>query len=222
MSFFKKGLLYVLIISIPFLLIITSIRLVISPIYLEIEYRLPGFPSDIYGFSFDERMQFAKISANYLVNPAGIEFLANFKIKDGSPLFNDRELSHMQDVKILTTKVLALWKLLLILFTISLVILLMSNENKKFWSAILQGGWLTLALVAAIILGVLIDFDTLFTAFHRIFFTGDTWLFYLNDSLIRLFPERFWMDVFFFIGGFSILFASLAIYLGRKYSAKSI
>jgi len=87
-----------------------------------------------------------------------------------------------------------------------------------FWKSILNGGWLTIALVVGIVLMVLLNFNALFTAFHRVFFIGDTWLFYTSDSLIRLFPQRFWMDVFFFIGGLSLALSVLAIYLGRRFA----
>jgi integral membrane protein (TIGR01906 family) len=220
MKIIKGSLFYLLIICLPLLLIITSIRLVLSPLYLEVEYRLPGFPDDPYGFTFTERMHYAKLSAEYLVNPAGIDFLGNIKMKDGFPLYNARELSHMRDVKILTGNVLQFWYALIALYTISFLLFLTSKDTKKIWLAMMRGGWLTIALIATVILGVIIDFDALFTAFHRIFFTGDTWLFFLNDSMIRLFPEKLWMDVFFFIGGFSMLFAVLAIFLGRRFSRK--
>ena len=34
-----------------------------------------------------------------------------------------------------------------------------------------------------------------FTTFHRIFFAGESWIFPYSDTLIRLFPMRFWADV---------------------------
>jgi integral membrane protein (TIGR01906 family) len=62
---------------------------------------------------------------------------------------------------------------------------------------------------------VLVDFDGLFTAFHHLFFEGDTWLFYYSDSLIRLFPMRFWRDAFILTGGITILLALISA-LSRK------
>jgi uncharacterized membrane protein len=41
-----------------------------------------------------------------------------------------------------------------------------------------------------------VSFNALFTGFHSIFFEGDSWLFFYSDTLIRLFPLRFWRDVF--------------------------
>ncbi len=50
-------------------------------------------------------------------------------------------------------------------------------------------------LAAALILGVwgLIDFDGLFTAFHRVAFRNDLWLFPASDLLIRLMPLPFFV-----------------------------
>ncbi len=35
----------------------------------------------------------------YLVNNADISYLGDLKFEDGSPLYNERELNHMADVK---------------------------------------------------------------------------------------------------------------------------
>jgi hypothetical protein len=54
-----------------------------------------------------------------------------------------------------------------------------------------------LGLVAGV--GIVLNpevFWQFFTLFHQIFFTGDSWLFYYSDTLIRLFPIRFWEDAF--------------------------
>ena len=55
----------------------------------------------------------------------------------------------------------------------------------------------------------LLAFRAFFTAFHRVFFEGDTWLFHYSDTLIRLFPERFWQDAFLWLGGLSLLAGGL-------------
>jgi integral membrane protein (TIGR01906 family) len=40
-----------------------------------------------------------------------------------------------------------------------------------------------------------ISWGQFFTAFHRVFFEGNTWIFPRSDTLIRLFPNRFWVDI---------------------------
>ena len=54
-----------------------------------------------------------EVSIEYLLNNAGIDYLANQQLPDGPPLYNERELSHMLDVKILVQKMISAWYILL-------------------------------------------------------------------------------------------------------------
>ena len=50
-----------------------------------------------------------------------------------------------------------------------------------------------------VVVGIAINPDVFwnfFAGFHHLFFTGDSWLFLYSDTLIRLFPIRFWEDAF--------------------------
>ena len=61
--------------------------------------------------------------------------------------------------------------------------------------------WLAGILAAVVVVGMFILpglFWALFEGFHAIFFEGDSWLFLYSDTLIRLFPIRFWQDTFLF------------------------
>lgn len=218
MKFLNKSLPVILIITLPLLIILTSIRLVLTPLFLEVEYRLPGFPLDPYGFNLQERLQWSRISMQYLVNNAEIDFLGSRQLPNGQPLYDERELRHMQDVKYLTRAVLALWYVMLALYLFLFYWSWKFGFKSELGHALSVGGWITLGLVGLIVMGVFINFDTLFTSFHRIFFEGDTWLFSQSNSLIRLFPLRFWQDVFIFIGGLSVFFSLLAVWIGRKLS----
>jgi hypothetical protein len=86
-------------ILLPLAITFLGARLVLTHAFLEIDYHTPGFPADPYGFTLQDRLRWSKISWDYLLNNADISFLGNLKFPDGSPLFNERELSHMQDVK---------------------------------------------------------------------------------------------------------------------------
>ena len=221
MKIFQKVISIILTISLPFLIILSVIRLVLTPVFLEVEYRTPGFPPDQFGFSREDRLIWSKVSLNYLVNDAGIEFLNSQKLPGGEPLYNSRELLHMQDVKILTKAAIAIWYGLGVIFILATVWSLRNRSRKGFWHVIKNGGWLTIGFVFLVLIGVMMSFDALFTGFHRIFFKGDTWLFLYSDTLIRLFPERFWQDVFLVIGGLSVGLALLAIIVSRKFIVKS-
>jgi hypothetical protein len=43
----------------------------------------------------------------------------------------------------------------------------------------------------------------------------------MSDNLIRLFPIRFWRDIFIFIGGLCILMAALLILVSNRYLKKN-
>lgn len=50
-----------------------------------------------------------------------------------------------------------------------------------------------------VLVGMVINpdvFNVFFVAFHSLFFEGNSWLFLFSDTLIRLFPVRFWQDAF--------------------------
>ncbi len=203
-------------------LLLASIRFLLSPLFLELEYRMPGFPADQYGFSHEERLKWAHVSLAYLMNNEGIEFLEGQEISEGQPLFNERELGHMEDVKLLVRQAIITWYA-----TIALLILfgLFANQygiSLDFWKAISSGGLWTICLIVLVLFGVLMSFDALFTAFHGVFFEGDSWLFSYSDSLIRLFPMRFWQDAFIIMGVLSSLGGLVMFIIGRKLMSKAI
>ena len=77
-----------------------------------------------------------------------------------------------------------------------------------------------MGLIGVLILFWVINFKQLFTSFHRIFFEGDSWLFLFSDTLIRLFPMRFWQDVFIMIGVFTFVGGAALWYFFEKRLAK--
>ena len=190
--------------SVPVVLVLAAVRVLLTPIYINVEYRLPYFPDDPYGFTFDERLQWANLSRKYLVNSAGIEFLEDLQFEDGAPFYNQRELRHMLDVK----NVIEIAMLVLVSGFVILVGFGFWAKRAGWWTdyrtGLSRGGWLTVGLIVAILIYLALNFNSLFVAFHRIFFEGDTWLFRYSDSLIRLFPVVFWRDAFIWVGLISL------------------
>jgi integral membrane protein (TIGR01906 family) len=200
----------------PFVILMLAIRCLITPIYAKIEYRLPGFPEDPYGFTREERLDFAKPSINYLVNSEDLSFLEALQFDNGDPIYTERELSHMADVKQLVTGMryaLAGGAILIFILTLTIAKL---DQWKSALRAILWGAWGEFVLIGGILLFIVLSFDFLFTLFHKLFFESGTWTFYTSDTLIRLFPMRFWRDAFLSVGGLSILFALIIIFISRR------
>lgn len=212
---FAKVLSWIVTITIPVVLTLLSVRIVMSPWYVEFEYRTPFFPQDQYGFTREERLKYSKIAIAYLLNNADISYLEDLRFPEGqqapdfscqfmddcTKFYNDRELGHMLDVKTVVQGALKV----LYAGAVILVLLGLWAWFGKWWGIFLnglrRGGWLTVILLGWIILFVLVAFGVIFVFFHEIFFASGTWTFYYSDSLIRMFPERFWRDTFLMVGG---------------------
>ena len=83
--------------------------MLLTPAFPQFEYRLPNFPPDEYGFTTADRLRWGTYGINYLLNDSDVSYLGALKFEDGSPLFSDRELSHMHDVKGVTQGFLRAW-----------------------------------------------------------------------------------------------------------------
>jgi integral membrane protein (TIGR01906 family) len=199
-----------------FFILFTSILLLFNPIFLTIEYQMPNFPPDPYGFTQKDRLHWSRISVEYLINDSDITFLEKQHLPDGSPLYNERELKHMLDVKRLVQAVIVGWIILTVALAVTCGLAYRAKWLVIWGKAVSWGGWITDILLISIFAAIFTSFDALFTGFHHIFFTGDTWLFLYSDTLIRLFPMKFWQDGFIAVGSISIIFATLAGFLARK------
>jgi integral membrane protein (TIGR01906 family) len=195
----RQGLGLALQVILPLVLFLTALRLTMTHAYVELAYRVPGFPPDPYGFTLEDRLRWSLPSLDYLLNSDNINFLGNLRFDNGSPIYNDRELRHMADVKSLAIKVVALWEVALAAVVVFGVALWRVAGGAAVWRSLRIGAIWTLMLMAALALMLLVSFSFVFVGFHHLFFQGDTWLFLYSDTLIRLFPEQFWEEVFAFM-----------------------
>lgn len=198
--------------TVPVCLALVSIRLLMTDTYLSIEYHKPDFPVDGYGLTLNDRLHYGVYAVNYLTNSTDISYLGNLKFPNGQPFFNSRELQHMADVKRVTQAALSIG---LAVFVILVLLALLMGRSVAGRSALrlglFRGAVLTLGLLLALATGVLLAWDAFFTSFHELFFTNGTWQFEYSDSLIRLYPERFWQDAALTIGGLSAIGALIIV-----------
>lgn len=160
--------------------------------------------------TLEERSHYAPIlMVDYPLNNEDISFLADLKFENGSPLLNERELSHMEDVKHVAQPAFRIWLFMIVSLTVVEVAAWRWKWSDQFRVWLVRGAQVTVGLIAAILIFVALSFNALFTAFHRILFEGDSWLFQFSDTLIRLFPLRFWQDVFITVGVMTLLGAGL-------------
>ena len=197
---------------VPIVLLGIGLRLLLSPLFLQVEYNMPGFPEDPYGFTKEDRLRWAPFAVDYLVNRADISYLGDLKFDDETALYNERELSHMHDVKGVTQGALNVFYLALA----GLALIGLWSRRGEQWQAYRQGlkrgGWWMIGLAGTLAVVVLVGiflspdlFWEFFSGFHAIFFQGDSWQFAYSDTLIRLFPLRFWQDAFLYAAVIAVL-----------------
>lgn len=194
-------------------LILTGVRLLLTDAFVQLEYNMPGFPEDTYGMTKAQRLEYAPIALEFLLNGAGPEFLGDLTFEDGTPLYNERELRHMVDVQVLTESFLRVWVVTLALLALVVVWAWRGGWMSELRRMLSIAGLSTITILGTLLVLLLLSFNFVFTNFHRIFFEGDSWLFLYSDTLIRLFPLRFWQDAFTMVGVFTFV-GGLALWLG--------
>ncbi|PQZ98313.1 TIGR01906 family membrane protein [Arthrobacter sp. MYb224] len=183
----------------PVLTLIAAIRLVATPAFLALAYARPGFPSDQFGFTDPERLTYGSYGVDYLNNFAGPEFLSGLKLPTGSSMFTAQEVQHMLDVKNLIGLGYVIGAVLAVL-AIIFIAYLANRYSGGVRRALFSGAILTLVLIAGIAVIAITGWNTFFSGFHQLFFAEGTWTFNLSDTLIRLYPEQFWVDSALAIG----------------------
>ena len=131
---------------------------------------------------------------------SGEEYISLTVVKGDKPfeLFNRREIAHLRDVKGLIW--LDYWLLLgTLIYTLVYAGVSLFWRGGRYWRrlawGLVSGGSVTLALMLALGLGALLNFDRLFLQFHLISFANELWqLDPAKDYLIMLFPRGFWYD----------------------------
>ena len=193
-----------IVILLPVVIILSAVRLLATDQYLMIEYNRSDFPPDQYGFDYADRLNFASATVSYMRDGLSLSALADLKWRD-QPVYNERELGHMQDVQYVFQAASLVWVLTLSIIMLAVFTLGWRRENRlALATALKRGGLLTAGLVSTLALLAVIGWQLWFDTFHRLFFAPGTWLFNATDTLIRLVPEKFWFDTALSLAGLSL------------------
>ena len=215
---------WLIIIALPLFLATGVVRSLLAWDYPAFEYE--RIPPDPYGFTPEERLDLAHATLDYLQRsePAAetIYLLEELQQpRTNESLYHPGELSHMFDVKVVADSFLRVFWILTAILVIGLGLLFSQPATRsEGYRALAQGGGLTVSIVLLVGLFILVAWQWLFTQFHNLFFASGTWTFSYTDSLIRLFPEQFWLDFgilwagLVFVGG--LLSLGLGIVLKRR------
>ncbi|MGC9394620.1 MAG: TIGR01906 family membrane protein [Anaerolineae bacterium] len=200
-------------VAVPLILVIGMARLLTLPWYPAWEYAKAGFPPDPLGMAPEERLRLARASITFLNKPRGVGRLGDLRFADGTVAFNAREISHMDDVKLVYDQLTAVALIAFVIAVAAAWVLIRQDRLALVWGALSDGSLFTLCVLVTLGVWMAVGFDAFFTAFHGIFFASGTWLFSYSDTLIRLFPLRFWADAGLMIAaGVGALAFALALF----------
>lgn len=191
--------LFIVIASTPPLLVLSNVMVFMTPQYLDYEYNKPDFPPAQLFNAQDTRYY----AIESILFERGERNFEQFKALG---VYNDRELNHMVDVKVLVTESSTFVTMGALLIVVLLLALASTAATRPMAAQALFGGAvLTIALFAAIGLYAALFFDSFFYYFHILFFEGNSGFFNYTDSLIQFYPERFWDDTTIALVGLTLL-----------------
>ncbi len=179
-------------VSVLFLLLLAPYPFLARPEFIRWQYSRPDFPPS-FRFTPRERESFSIASLRYLISGEGLDYLKSLADENG-PIYNERELRHMADVKRVATAALMLLRFSLASVLFLAFAFFLRGWRRELAVGLLGGVFMLIGLWLAVGLIALLNFDLFFTLFHRLFFEGDSWLFPYTDSLIQLYPLPFWIE----------------------------
>jgi integral membrane protein (TIGR01906 family) len=113
--------------------------------------------------------------------------------------YNQREIDHMVDVRVLYLKVLQIRDVLLMFGLVNIFALFAFRKKKVVEELNFGLIWVSVGFGTMILLlgsFAIINFDAFWTAFHKVFFTNDLWLLDpYTDNLINMVPQEFFIDL---------------------------
>ncbi len=125
----------------------------------------------------------------------------------GQAVFNDRERSHLVDVR----SVFGSFGLLVLIGAIVLIVIGVATRGGRAFRR--GAGVGALVLAGGIVVGGLVSavaFDQAFETFHELFFAGGTYTFDpLSDRLVQLFPIQFWEETSLAVGVVILLLCAI-------------
>ncbi len=178
----------------PLLIIGTSLRGLIT----DRDFMLSGFRDSqvaaTTGLDDPQLQRIADAFVAYFQAPPGQIQMQVTAFGQSRPLFNDKEVAHMEDVQALIQFFLRMQIIAAAAVIVRLVFAFFVDRSVvPLGRDMLLSTGLMIALIVLVAVLSLLDFDALWTRFHQIAFRNDLWLLDPStDYLIMLFPEPFW------------------------------
>lgn len=194
-----------------------SVLISLSSEFVIFEYSRDSFPQDRFGISQQERVSYALDSLSYLkdwhTDKKALPILTSLKFdQTQKQVFTLNEISHLVDVKHQIT----LMRMFFILaFTTLVSTFLHCFHHHHHLPIILKSMRNAVVIIIGLIslIALVIGFlwNSFFVIFHQLFFPQGNWTFPQTSSLMRLFPEIFWVDYAIFLITIMLLLSLITV-----------
>ena len=186
-----------------------AVLLVLPPVVLHPLLDAAGSASFL-GVTSGEAHRLSDLTVTELVLGPGTFAFAG---RDGGPLFDTSEASHLRDARALLYGFLAVCAMAAVL----VVAATMRARRSDVWRDVARGaGGLAVAIVMIGAIA-LVAFEPAFELFHRIFFPGGNWAFDPGSQrLVQLYPLAFWRYVSALVGIIAVALAIATWWLARR------
>ncbi|MEI6222496.1 MAG: TIGR01906 family membrane protein [bacterium] len=157
----------------------------------------------LYVHGFEKYDVYATLSLSKEdVNREGLDVVSYLKggiSQLDAEFFSQQALVHMEDVRGLFAAVRWLFYLSLVFAAVVIGYLLKVRKFDQLGGILIWSGVVLIGFVLLLGLFSLTGWEEAFTRFHKIFFRNDLWLFDPSDTLILLFPDGFFQDMFMYM-----------------------
>lgn len=200
-----------IIVAVATIAIIVGVSVVVflNPVWVGFEQERSGAPTLTGYSSQDVHAVTASILNDLVVGPPAFA-----QSVGGAAVFNERERSHLQDVR---SVFIGFGLVVLVSALILVAIRLVARGAPWFRRAI---GYGAVVLAVGVVVGGVISvvaFDQAFETFHELFFAGGTYTFDpLTDRLVQLFPIQFWEETSLALGLVIVIVAGIVAWLGLR------
>ena len=178
----------------PLLIIGTSLRALVTDRDLILQGFRENNVANTTGLDDPQLQHIADAFVAYFQGPPGQIQMQVTAFGQQRPLFNDREVTHMEDVQAVIQTFLRLQVIAVAVVAVRAgMAVAVERSTLPLGRDMLVSAALMVLLVILVGVLSLLDFDALWTRFHQIAFRNDLWLLDpRTDYLIMLFPEPFW------------------------------
>jgi len=147
---------------------------------------------------FEKHGVYERFSREQALN-AMQNILGFFKSKNelDKAFFNQREISHLNDVKILITRTKPFYYSLIVLLILTLLVNYLKKDFVHFFSTMLiHSALINISLISILaLLYLTAGFDFLFLKFHELFFVENYSFDPRISNLKALFPDSYFLDI---------------------------